>query len=64
MHALKAYRGRAGLTQPELARKLKLSWGYISLLETGKRQASPELARKIEKLTGIPKASIRPDLWA
>jgi transcriptional regulator with XRE-family HTH domain len=58
-----AYRKKNGLTQPQLAKKLGVTNGYISLLETGERLASWKMALKIERVTGIPRAAIRPDIW-
>ena len=38
----------------KLAGKLGISESYMSLLRLGKRRPSPDLAQKIEKVTGIP----------
>ena len=32
-------------------------------LEIGEQSPAPELARRIEAVTGIPKHELRPDLW-
>lgn len=64
MHPLERYRQDKGLTQPDLAKKLSVTNGYISLLENGLRKPSPVLAKKIERILGIPRAQLRPDLWA
>jgi len=63
MHPLLKFRQDNSLTQPELARRLRISTGYVSLLEAGQRQASPKLALRVEKTLGIPRAHLRPDLW-
>ena len=38
---------------------------YVTILQhiKGTRGVSPELAKQYEKLLGIPKSKIRPDLW-
>jgi transcriptional regulator with XRE-family HTH domain len=38
----------------QLAGKLGISESYMSLLRFGKRRPSPDLAQKIENITGIP----------
>jgi len=60
---LEAYRRLKGLKQRELAEKLGISGSCLCLLEAGKRQPGPTLAKRIEELLGIPKAQLRPDLW-
>ncbi len=42
------------MTPKQLAAKLGISESYMSMLRSGRRRPSPELARKIEALTGIP----------
>ncbi|OGN64040.1 MAG: hypothetical protein A3E80_03330 [Chlamydiae bacterium RIFCSPHIGHO2_12_FULL_49_9] len=46
---LKGLRGREGLTQEDLAKKMKLSRSSISKIETGKKLISPEEAKKLAK---------------
>lgn len=43
----------AGISQVDLAGKLKVSEAHMSMLVKGRRNPSPRLAAKIEKLTGI-----------
>lgn len=47
----------------ETATKLGISESYLCLLERGKRPISAEMAVKVEKKLGIPRAELRPDLW-
>lgn len=46
---LKGLRGREGLSQTQLAKKINLSRSTISHLETGKKQISSETAKKLAK---------------
>lgn len=48
--ALKAARRNAGLTQKQLADRVGVGSGYISLLENDVRRAGPELARKLNDM--------------
>lgn len=48
---LSAYRTKQGLSQMDMAKKLKCSQGTISLLERGSNPSKPLMAR-IEKLLG------------
>ena len=36
---------------------------YFWHLSGGHRKASPELAKKLELATGVPKSEFRPDIW-
>lgn len=47
---MKKYRARHQMTQEVLADKLGVQTKYISLLETGRRNPSAELQRKLEEL--------------
>lgn len=51
---LKEYIDGGAGTEKELARKLGISIAYINMLKHGHRRPAPDLALKIEKLTGIP----------
>ena len=42
------------LNGKKLAGKLGISESHMSLLRLGKRRPSPDLAQKIESVTGIP----------
>jgi len=52
--ALRIARAAVGLQQQELAKKAKLSPGYISLVEMGRRNPSPGALRKLSRALGIP----------
>lgn len=47
---LKDLREEVGLTQNEVAKKLKKTTTYISLLETGKRNPSDKMKEQLAKL--------------
>jgi DNA-binding transcriptional regulator YdaS (Cro superfamily) len=48
---LKTWIGIAGLQQKRVAKDLKLSPSYLSEIITGKKKATPEIARSIEQYT-------------
>ncbi len=50
MKDLRAYRKAHGLTQAELAAKLKVTQAMVAELEAGTRQPSPELSASISKV--------------
>lgn len=52
-YTLKLYRNRTGLTQKQLAEKLKIHQHHISEMETGKRGISKSMARKLGHLFSI-----------
>jgi transcriptional regulator with XRE-family HTH domain len=60
---LKAYREAQQLSQQDLADKLGVSRGLVSLWESGHRAVSAEMAVKIEHRLGIDRADIRKDLF-
>ena len=47
----------------ELADQIGTSQAYLWQIGTGRRKGSPEMAKRIEKATGIHRSQIRPDLW-
>lgn len=51
---LKEYMENTKTTEKELSEKLGISVSYVNLIKNGERRPSPELAEKIEALTGIP----------
>ena len=56
---IKSLRLRAGLNQPELARKAKVSTAYIGQLEAGqKRNPSLDVLKRIAKALGVPAAEL------
>ncbi len=52
--SLSDYLKRTGKTERELATKLGVSQPFINMIKKGEKRPSPELAQKIEALTGIP----------
>ena len=46
-----------------LALALGVTQPYISMCMSGKREISPVLAKAAEKITGIPREEIRPDIF-
>ena len=61
---LKLARIRAGLTQQELANIAGLPENYISKLETGRIQPSPEAIRALRRHLSLPKSDLfANDLW-
>ncbi|MEY3553745.1 MAG: hypothetical protein RL735_2093 [Pseudomonadota bacterium] len=50
---LRAVRNWRGLTQAEVAEKSGLTQGYLSDLEAGKREGTPQTLRKIAEAMGI-----------
>lgn len=57
--ALTSFRQLNGLSQAELARRSKVSQGFISELESGtKTQASPAIIKKLADALNIPLAAI------
>jgi transcriptional regulator with XRE-family HTH domain len=53
-HLLQDYLDRTGRSQASLARELHITPSYASMIISGRRRPSPELAAKIESVTGIP----------
>ena len=47
-------------TQAEAASRLGVSQAYLSLLESGKRTVSPQLARRFERWLHVPATALRP----
>lgn len=56
-----ALRKQRKWTQEDLARRIKRSKGYISMLESGKRHPSFKLARRLSGLLGVSVAQIYED---
>ena len=55
---LKAERRRHGWGQVEAAERLGVSQPYLAMLENGKRQLTPALARKVVAAYGLPPAEL------
>jgi transcriptional regulator with XRE-family HTH domain len=51
---LKEYMENTGTKESEMAEKLGVSASYVNLIKNGERRPSPQLAEKIEAITGIP----------
>lgn len=62
-HPLTEYRDAHRLTLAELAERLGVRRWTVHGIETGRRKPSPRLAAEIEKVTGVPKSALRPDIW-
>lgn len=62
-HPIRYWRFMHGQRLLETATKLGISESFLSLVETNRRGLSREMAIKVEKKLGIPKAKLRPDLW-
>lgn len=60
---LYSYRKKKGLTQSEIARALGVSRQMVQMLETGDRGFTAEMAVKVEKMFGIDRVLIRPDIF-
>lgn len=63
VHPLTRYREANGLTLEALGACVGVSKPSIWRIEAGEQQPSPDLARRIERMTGIPRHELRPDLW-
>jgi len=55
---LRESRRAAGLTQVQLARKVRMSQGYVSLLERGRRRPSASLARRLARVLSLPPTAL------
>jgi transcriptional regulator with XRE-family HTH domain len=52
--SLKEYLEHRRIPDKEFAKKLGISIPYVSMLKRGQRRPGVDLARKIERITGIP----------
>jgi len=58
---LRELRESRGLSQVELARKVSITKGFVSMLEGGTRQGtSPSVAARIAQALGVAIADLRP----
>jgi transcriptional regulator with XRE-family HTH domain len=48
------YLAENGKTEMEFSKELGISQAYLNEIKNGKKRPSPELAEKIEAITGIP----------
>lgn len=53
---LSEFMKQSGLTDAKMAAKVGVTQPHISRLRRGDRRASPELAKELERETGIPAA--------
>lgn len=51
------------LSRYEFAKRYRISQPFVSQLINGRKKASPKMAEYIERITGISKKLIRPDLY-
>jgi transcriptional regulator with XRE-family HTH domain len=47
---LKLVRNATGLTQAQLARRIRLSQSYVSLIENGNRRLTDRVLRRVNKI--------------
>ena len=57
-HTLKQARQHAGWTQVRLAQALSVSQAYLSLMETGRRRVSDNVARRVTHLFRLPATAL------
>ena len=62
-NTLEAFRQSNGLTYASLAQLAGLAQSLVYYHCSGKRRISAEMAVHYEKLLGIPRENLRPDLW-
>jgi transcriptional regulator with XRE-family HTH domain len=63
MNELVKFRESRGLTQSQLGELLGTTKATVSRWETDKRQPDPAMALTIEKILGIPRHLVRPDIY-
>ena len=63
MNVLKAFLDSKGLTIPKAAREYGVSEITLRQHIKGQRNVSPEMAILYERVFGIPRENLRPDLW-
>jgi transcriptional regulator with XRE-family HTH domain len=62
-HPIRKYRVQQGMTQQELADRLGVSRALVGLVETGERQINPHDVAKWEKVTGVPREKLLPEVF-
>lgn len=66
--AIRAFRAREGMSLDKLADRIATEGGErpsaakLSRIETGKQPVATDILDPLEKITGIPAKSLRPDL--
>ncbi|HWU21675.1 MAG TPA: helix-turn-helix transcriptional regulator [Nocardioides sp.] len=56
--AVRVIRDALGVSNPDLAARAEISTAYLAMVESGSRQPSPSVARKLADGLGIPLESI------
>lgn len=62
-HPVTDYRKKNGLTQAELAEQLGVSRSFVGLVEAGERQIDPVDVALWERVTGVSRKRLRPDVF-
>jgi transcriptional regulator with XRE-family HTH domain len=52
--SIKDYLEKTGKTEKELADSIGVSQAFINMLKRGEKRPSPEVAARIEAVTGVP----------
>ncbi|PTW45674.1 helix-turn-helix domain-containing protein [Rhodovulum kholense] len=55
---------KSGLSRKQVCERSGVSRSMLSLIESGKRQVSPERAQKLAAVLGVTVEELRPDLAA
>jgi len=63
MDALSTYIRDNALTQAALARTLGIAPAFLNQILSGVRKPGIELTKRIEAVTGIPRSTLRPDVY-
>lgn len=64
LHPLRSYRRKNRLKPAQLAKKLGIAPSTLRSFENGNRVIDADWALEIERLIGIDRAEIRPDLFS
>lgn len=60
---IREYREKREITPLELAKQLDIAESTLRSIENGNRPVTPEMAVKIEEITGIPRQDFHPKLF-
>jgi transcriptional regulator with XRE-family HTH domain len=61
--ALRSYRAKSKRTTAEVAAQLEIAESTLRSYENGTRQVDAEMAVKIERILGIDRVLLRPDIF-